>query len=214
MPRNSAHEPERTCIVTRRTAPRAELLRFVLSPDGEVVFDVKGTLPGRGAWVAPERGVLEEAVRRRAFARAFRAQVKVADDLPRQVLAQLKDAALSALSLARKAGQAVAGFEKVREALRNGEAALLIEAADGARDGREKILRLARAVAPGVAVVNVFNSQELGLAFGRERVIHAAMKPGGLARKFAHLARKIEGLAGSATRQQAAPVQMMDRNGQ
>lgn len=214
MTRTSGHQPRRTCIITREVLPREDLLRFVLSPDGEVMFDLKGNLPGRGAWLVPRREVVEQAVQRRAFNRAFKAQVKVSADLPGQVAAQLRGAALSALSLARKAGEAVAGFEKVREALRGGEAVVLIEAADGARDGREKILRLARAVAPHVEVVNVFDAGELGLAFGRERVIHAAMKPGGLARRFVHLARKAEGLASDAGHAPEPPVKEMDRNGQ
>ena len=194
MGKRTDHVPERTCIATRETHPRAALLRFVLSPDGEVVFDLKGDLPGRGAWVKPERAALEEAIRRRAFSRAFKAQAKVPDDLSERVIAQLKEAAIATLSLARKAGEAVAGFEKVREALRNDDVALLIEATDGAEDGRRKVLALAEAVKPGVMLVETLDSRELGLAFGRERVIHAAMKPGGLARKFLDVARKLAGL--------------------
>ena len=202
----SDHKPERTCIVTRQTRPRAELLRFVRAPDGTVVFDLKGSLPGRGAWLVPEREVLEEAVQRNAFARAFRARTKVSPDLPQQVAQQLREAALTTLSLARRAGEAVAGFEKVRELLRKGEAGVLIAAVDGARDGREKLLRLAHAVKPDMPVVGIFDSTQLGLAFGRERVIHAAMKPGGLARKFLHLAGKLRTVADTA-----APVRARGR---
>ena len=196
MAASRGHQPQRTCIVSRRTLPREEMLRFVLSPSGEVVFDLKAALPGRGAWLAPAPGIVEEAVKRRAFNRAFKTQAKVPDDLPAQVERQLRQAAVSALSLARKAGEAVAGFEKVREAIRVGEVAVLLEAADGARDGREKVLRLARAVNAEMPVLDVFDSAELGLAFGRERVIHAAMKPGGLARKLLQHARKLQGLTG------------------
>ncbi len=194
MGKRTDHVPERTCIATRETHPRAALLRFVLSPDGEVVFDLKGNLPGRGAWVKPARDALEEAIRRWAFSRAFKAQAKVPDDLPERVVSQLKEAAIATLSLARKAGEAVAGFEKVREALRAGEAEVLVEATDGAEDGRRKVLALAAAVQPGAILVETLDSLELGLAFGRERVIHAAMKPGGLARKFLDVARKLAGL--------------------
>ena len=192
--RRTEHVPERTCIVTRETLPRAALLRFVLAPDGEVVFDLKGNLPGRGAWVKPERAALEEAIRKRAFSRAFKAQAKVPDDLYERVVAQLKEAAIATLSLARKAGEAVAGFDKVREIVRAGEAAVLVEATDGAEDGRRKVLALAAAVTPGAMVVETFDSRELGLAFGREHAIHAAMKPGGLAQRFLDLARKLAGL--------------------
>lgn len=190
------HQPQRSCILTRQTLPREEMLRFVLSPSGEVVFDLKATLPGRGAWLAPAPGAVEEAVKRRAFNRAFKAQARVPDDLPAQVERQLKQAAISALSLTRKAGEAVAGFEKVREAIRAGEVAVLLEAADGAADGRGKLLRLLRAARAEAPVLMVLDSAELGLAFGRERVIHAAMKPGGLARRFLQHARKLQGLAG------------------
>jgi predicted RNA-binding protein YlxR (DUF448 family) len=194
MGRRTDHVPERTCIATRETHPRAALLRFVLSPEGEVVFDLKGDLPGRGAWVKPERAALAEAIRRRAFSRAFKAAARVPEDLPEQVIARLKEAAIDTLSLARKAGQAVAGFDKVREALRNGDVAVIVEAVDGAADGRSKILALARATSAGATLVEMLDSRELGLAFGRERGIHAAMKPGGLARKFTDLAGKLAGL--------------------
>ena len=215
MGRKGEHTAERTCIVTRRTCPREVLLRFVRAPDGTVVFDLKGDLPGRGAWVAPSREVLEEAVRRNAFARAFKAASRVPADLPEQVEWQLKEALLATLSLARRAGEAVAGFEKVREWLRAGDVAVLLEAKDGAQDGREKILSLARAVAPAAALVETLDSAELGLAFGRERVIHAAMKPGGLARKVLRLSDKLRGLAAAgAGRRDEGPERETERNGQ
>ena len=214
MGRKSEHMPERTCILTRRTRPREELLRFVRAPDGTVVFDLKGELPGRGAWLSPSREVLEEAVKRNAFSRAFKAASKAPADLPQQVERQLREAALSTLSMARRAGEAVAGFEKVREWLRSGQAAVLVEAADGAADGREKVMRLARAVAPDVPLVETLDSAELGLAFGRERVIHATMKPGGLARKFLRLAGKLRELTNAGeTRRAGGPEREMDRNG-
>jgi len=213
MGRKTDHVPERTCIVSRETHPREALLRFVLSPEGEVVFDLKGTLPGRGAWVKPERAALQEAIARRAFSRAFRAQARVPDDLLAQVVAQLKEAAVSTLSMARKAGQAVAGFEKVREALREGDAAVIIEAVDGAEDGRRKVLALAQAANAGATLVETLDSRELGLAFGRERVIHAAMKPGGLARKFTGLARKLAGLTNGRVMPVAARQEEMEPDG-
>ena len=213
MGRKTDHVPERTCIVTRETHPRAALLRFVLAPDGEVVFDLKGALPGRGAWVKPARDVLEQAVRRRAFSRAFKAPATVPEDLSERVIAQLKEAAIATLSLARKAGEAVAGFDKVREALRNDAVAVLVEATDGADDGRRKVLALAAAAQPDAWLVETLDSRELGLAFGREHVIHAAMKPGGLARKFLDLARKLAGLTGGRVAPVAARTEEMEQNG-
>ena len=62
---------ERRCVVTRESAPKDRLLRFVLGPDNAIVFDLKQNLPGRGAWVKAARQTLELAVRRKALVRAL-----------------------------------------------------------------------------------------------------------------------------------------------
>ncbi len=196
--------PQRTCIVSRRTAPREELLRFVLGPDGQVVFDVKGNLPGRGAWVSPEAGALREAVRRNAFSRAFRAAARVPPGFEEQVRKALSEAALSTLSLARKAGQAVAGFEKVSSWIAGGRVRVLVEAADAAADGRRKLAGRLKSAGSEAEIVDSFDSGQLGLAFGRPNVIHAAMTHGALAERFLSLVRKAAGLAGSEEGQTAA----------
>ncbi len=187
--------PERTCIVTRETRARDELLRFVRDPQGRVVFDIKGNLPGRGAWVTPERGILEEAVRRNAFARAFRARTQVPASLADDVARQFEAAALSALSLARKAGEAVSGFDKVAALIAKGRAAVLVEACDGAADGRRKLEGLAKKAGGGVKIIDLLSSEQLSLAFSRPNVIHAAMTRGGLAERFVKLARRAKALS-------------------
>ncbi len=186
--------PERTCIVTRETLPRERLLRFVLSPDGEVVFDPQARLPGRGAWLKPAPGIIAEAVRRNAFARAFRQKVKVPPDLEAQVRRQLERQAVQLLSLARKAGEATCGFDRVAGWIDSGKAAILVEARDGAADGRRKLLGRLKREGRHAEIVDFLDSAQLGLAFGRPNVIHAALKHGGLARKFLRLARKIAAL--------------------
>jgi predicted RNA-binding protein YlxR (DUF448 family) len=191
--------PERTCIVTRETLPRGELLRFVRAPDGRVVFDIKGNLPGRGAWVKPERAVLEEAVRRNAFARAFRAQTIAPADLLEQTAHQLEAAALEALSLARKAGEAVSGFDKVAAMIGKGRAAVLIEASDGAADGRRKLVALANKAGGGIKIADSLSSEQLSLAFSRPNVIHAAMTHGGLADRFVKMASRAAALSAPET---------------
>jgi ribosomal protein L7Ae-like RNA K-turn-binding protein len=115
----------------------------------------------------------------------------VPQDLYEQVVRQLKRAALDTLSLARKAGEATFGFEKVRQMLKRGDVAVLVEAHDGASDGKNKLAALKKALESDIPVVETFSAAELGLAFDRERVIHAAIRPGGLARKFLRLADKL-----------------------
>jgi hypothetical protein len=170
-------EPERRCIVTRQSQPKAGLVRFVVGPDDEVVPDIAGRLPGRGIWVGAEASTLRRAVERGHFARGARRAVRVAPDLPERVEALLARHLVELIALARKAGQAIAGREKTLAALREGHAALLIQASDGSE--REKAaLRPPEGQDTHVCCLR---SDELGMAFGRDRVIHAAVLADGLA---------------------------------
>ena len=117
-----ADPEERMCALSRACAPRAELIRFVASPDGDVVPDLKEALPGRGMWLSLSRETVAEAIRRKLFARALKTTVNVDPDLAERVSALLKKDCLSTLSLASKAGEAVAGFDKVSAALERGSA--------------------------------------------------------------------------------------------
>ena len=169
-------EPERRCIVSGESGPRGGLIRFVIAPDGELVADLAGKLPGRGIWLTADRAMLATALKKKLFARAARAPVTVPADLAEQVEAGLVRRLVETISLARKAGEAVAGFEKVREWLSRGDAAALLQAADGSERGRTK---LRPPDGPGTHVT-CLTGRELGMAFGRENVIHAALAAGGL----------------------------------
>ncbi len=182
----------RMCALTRTQRPREELLRFVASPDGDLVPDLKQNLPGRGVWINLSRHDVAEAVRRKVFARALKNDVRLPDDLGGLVARLLLKDAMSCLSLASKAGQAVAGFEKTESTLTQGRAAVLIAASDGAEDGRRKLLGKLRAAGQADRLVECFASADLDLALGRTNVIHAAINPGGLARKFLACARRYE----------------------
>lgn len=156
--------------------------------------DFTGKLPGRGAWVSANRAAVETAKTRRAFARAFKKGVSVPEDLADRVEAGLAKAALSALGLARKAGEAALGFEKVRAALKSGGVAALVCASDAGEDGRAKLARLAK----GAALVDLFAGSELSAAFGRDGVVHAALARGPAASRFLREARRLEGFRDGA----------------
>ena len=79
--RKDRNGPGRRCIVTGVSGGTDRMIRFVLSPAGEVVPDIAGKLPGRGAWVTSDRASVQQAVKRKAFSRAFRKQVTVPEDL-------------------------------------------------------------------------------------------------------------------------------------
>lgn len=188
---------ERKCIVTGNSTDTDTLLRFARVPtDGEVIPDLRQELPGRGVWVGNSRELVQEAVKRNLFARGFREDCKVPPDLDLRVGDRLDELALGYLSLAKKAGQAVTGFEKVETVVSAGRLAVLIAASDGSADGRGKLKQRLRATGLEAPVIEFFSSGQLGLALGRTNVIHAAMTSGGLARKFviaAHRAQKYRG---------------------
>lgn len=186
----SREEPERRCIVTGETGPKAGLIRFVVGPNEVIVPDVLHKLPGRGIWVAADRVVLEKAVAKRLFARGAKRAVTLPDDLLDQLEAALARRVIDGISLARKAGRAVTGFEKVKGWLVSGEAMALIQASDGSERGKSKL----RPPAGRDTLIDCLSSDELGLAFGREFVIHGALAAGGLAQRVVEDAAKLSGV--------------------
>lgn len=189
-PRTEKSATMRMCAVRRQVRAIDELIRFVVSPDGEVVADIKRKLPGRGMWISASRQVVAEAVRRHQFSRAFKRDVRVPLTLPADTETLLARSVAEALGVAAKAGQLTCGFAKVENALRAGEVQVLIHAADGAEDGIRKLDALARqngsnrAGLPGIPIVTVLTSAELDLALGRSNVIHAALLAGPASRTF------------------------------
>lgn len=188
---------ERRCAVTRIAKASQDMIRFVLSPDLEVVPDLKASLPGRGVWVTATAPMVAEAVKTRAFARGFKAKVTVDPDLSDKIDALLVERLLRHLGLARKAGQLVTGFAKVDAALRSDELAVLITATDAAADGQEKLKRLAKAVAGSrLCFVGVADSQQLSMALGLEHVIHAGVMKNHMAGAVEIAARRLVSFRG------------------
>ncbi|MEM9009861.1 MAG: RNA-binding protein [Pseudomonadota bacterium] len=188
--RRTREGPERRCIATGQSGETVGLIRFVVGPDGTVLPDLAEKLPGRGIWVSARREALDRAVKRSLFARAARAEVTVAPELTDRVTALLIARLIDLIGMARKAGGAVAGFEKVRARLASGPAGALIEAFDGSAQGKAKL----RPLAADVPRITALSSAELGLAFARDRVIHAALDAGGLTERVLRDAARLSGL--------------------
>ena len=170
---------DRTCIVTRKAGCADDLIRFVVGPDGSVVPDLRRELPGRGCWVTADRTHVDQAVRKKAFARAFKRDVTVDPALATLIDGLLVKLALGSLGLARKAGVVSLGAAKVDIAVRTGEAYLVLNAADASPDGVRKIDQARRAtrMAGGheIRAYKLFSSADLSLALGGTNVIHAAV---------------------------------------
>ena len=176
-------EIERQCCLTREVRPTAELIRFVVSPDGELWPDVDAKAEGRGVWVTGTAAAVAEAERKKAFGRSLKTQVKTPEDLPGMTRQHLEQRLLGALGLARKAGQIATGATRVEKALKAAEAIALLTASDAAADGRGKMLALLRGlgIEGRTPHFELLSSSQLGLALGLDNVIHAALTNGAAA---------------------------------
>jgi uncharacterized protein len=180
--------------VTGEIRDRGVLLRFVVGPDGAIVPDVEARLPGRGLWLTPRRDIVERAVAKRIFARAARRPVAASPELVDRIENLLARRCCDALGLARRAGLAVAGFDRVGEAVRHGRVGLLLSALDGAAAGTRKLAALGR----DLPSASVLTAAELGAAFGRERIVHAAVGGGPLCRRLVLDLSRLAGLRAAA----------------
>ncbi len=192
------------------------MIRFVIGPERQLVPDLAARLPGRGIWLSASGDVLEfssgdEARPRteksaagladrrlaRAFSRAARGPVLVPPDLSSLLQTALVRRITELLGLARRAGQAVAGFEKGREYLRTTPSRLVLQASDGSVSERARFLTGAGA---DVKVFDPLPGDVLGRIFGRDYVVHVAVAPGKLAESLAMEAGRLAGLRTSSER--------------
>ena len=180
---------ERKCLATGEVQPKHGLIRFVIGPDNQVYPDILGKLPGRGIYVAADRAALELAVKKKAFSRSAKQPVTLPEGLIDEVEQQLARRVVDLISLQRKAGKAVAGYEKVKGWLQSEEAEVLIQAVDGSGRGKSKLST------PHYGhYIGWLTADELGLAFGRQTVIHGALASGGLTQRVVEEAGRLKGV--------------------
>lgn len=179
-------EPERRCIVTGEVGYKYGLIRFVLSPDGVVTPDIAGRLPGRGFYVTCVRSIVEKAITKGIFSRGAKAPAKIPEGLADLIDSLLVKKVIDTLSIAKKSGRILIGFDNTKSALLAEKAKYLIQASDGSKDQKAKL----RPPEGKNRLISVLNGAEMGLAFGREHVIHAALTAGGATDQVvAHAAR-------------------------
>lgn len=187
-----AHVAERTCILSRRTAPREELIRLALGPDGSVAPDLRARAPGRGAWIGVDRAALDRANAggrlKPALERAFKTiDVTVPADLGERTAAALRQAALDRLGMEARAGNLIHGADRIEAAARAGKVALLIHAADSGADGRRRLDQSWRVGNGGArGVIFPLGRTILSMALGRENVVHVALTDPAAASRVQH----------------------------
>ena len=186
-----------------RSCPSIASCVFVADPDGNVVPDAAAKLPGRGLWVEASKAAIDKAVEKKLFSRAAKRpasggeqNIKVAAtaDLSARAEKALLARMIGDLGLARRSGALFLGFDNVLRELEGAKPPkALIEAFDGSADGKRKLYAAAHRLELDCTVIECLTSAELGLALGRENVIHAAVQPGGLAERLIFDAERLSG---------------------
>ena len=189
-----AQELERMCVATRTVRPVADMIRFVVGPDGEAVPDLKRKLPGRGVWVTATQDALSDALKRKALARGFKREVRLPADLVARTGQLLERSTLDALAMAGKAGLVATGFTRVEAALAQEKVIALLHAAEAAADGIRKLDAAwrRRPERGPIVTIGLLTSAQLDLALGRPNVIHAALLAGPSSDTFLARLRRLE----------------------
>lgn len=186
---------KRLCAATREALDPSELIRFVADPAGTIVPDLARRLPGRGVWVKVDKATVAQAVRANVFARSLKRPVKADPALAERVEHLIERRAVEALAMANKAGLVTTGFAQVDALVESGAAVILVQGADAAASGREKLARkfvaVARAKGREAALVTSLSTEQLSLAMGRSNVVHAALIQGGAAARFLEEAERL-----------------------
>ena len=206
-PRRIAPGSERLCAATGEVTPVAEMIRFVVAPDGSVVPDLKRRLPGRGIWITATRPALHRALARKAFARSFKREVRVTGDLVDSTERLLEQAAIDALAMTHKAGRTIIGFARVEAALGRERVTALIQGSDAGQDGVRKLqasLRQ-RPDAENIVIINTFAISQLDLAFGRANVVHAVLVAGPESEAFLARVARLERFRTGTTHRPETP---------
>lgn len=187
-----AGKTKRRCISSGETCHKSDMIRFVVDPNKEILPDISEKLPGRGIWVKTNRIFLEKAISKKLFLKTAKEKVSVRNDLLTLVEALLLKNVIALISLSRKSGIAVSGFEKVKSTLTDGSAKALIQARDGSVGQKSKL----RPPVGRNSYIDCLSSQELGLAFGRNYVVHASLTSGGLSKRVVHEASRLNEIRG------------------
>jgi uncharacterized protein len=185
-------ERARFCAATRTVQPVSELIRFVLGPNGEAIPDLKSKLPGRGIWVTATRDALGEAIKRKAFARGFKREVRLPADFVDRTEQLLERSVLDALAIAGKAGLVASGFTRAEAALAGKAVAALLHAAEASSAEARRLDGAWRRQAGPPVVIGFLTSAQLDLALNRPNVIHAALLAGPASETFLARCRRLE----------------------
>ena len=168
---NSKKILTRKCLVTGINVEKRDLIRFVVNPENTLVADIDQKLPGRGYWVKADRKIILKAINKNILFKTIKKDININQDMLDQIESQIKKKIINYISLSRKAGMAIFGFDKIKASLSNNNIGLLIQALDGSDKEKQRI----RNQSIPKIIDNCLNKSDLSKAFGRENVIHCAI---------------------------------------
>jgi len=136
--------PERSCVSCRKKGTKEELLRLVVGPSG-VVIDYSGRLPGRGAYLCPEKSCIEKGLKEAALSRAFKKRTTPPglNDFYGELEGKVQRKINSLLGMARKSGIAAAGFDAASGAMEHYPGGVIVTAEDIAPNTEGKFMETA-----------------------------------------------------------------------
>jgi len=181
------NQPQRTCVGCRLSRNRSELLRFVLSPQQQLLVDYRQKLPGRGVYTCFDPDCVVKAVERKQFQRALKIENLALDKeaLVTEIAAEILQKIENLLGMARKSAQVVSGGQMVLNGLKTGGAyALVVMSQDISEGVAEKILSAAQK--NNVDIFRALSKDRMGKILGKGERSVAALVPGQLADAIRH----------------------------
>ena len=167
----SKQVPMRKCLVTGTTLEKKDLIRFVVDPEDNLIADINQNLPGKGYWVKADRDTILKAINKKILCKAMKKEVNIEKNVLDRIEIQITKQIINQISLCRKAGAAIFGFDKIKASIKSNNIGLIIQALDGS--DREKKRLLNQSITK--IIDDCLTGSDLGKAFGREKVIHCAI---------------------------------------
>ncbi len=181
----SGKKAQRSCLGCRQVQDQDNLVRYVLSPQGEVLVDYRKRLPGRGAYTCFDPQCVLTAIKRRQFERALKCVGDSPDGqaLVNSLASQVRERVLNLVGMARKSSNVVTGSTLVLSTLMKGGGLALILLAEDISDAiGQKVLD--KADVCGIPCYRLAKKGELGHLMGKGERSVIALKTGPLAKSL------------------------------
>ena len=178
------------CLVTRQNIDESDLIRFVIDPENNLVADIDQVLPGTGYWVQANREAVSKAIENKVFNETINKKIRIDSNLIQSIENRIRNNIIQQISLSRKAGKAIFGFEKIKSVSPTHLIQLIIQATDGSIKEKTRLQNKCR---PQI-IDTCLNGSELGKPFGRDRVVHCAILKSTFVQKIIFNANRLKNL--------------------